>query len=464
MNSYSTNVKKAQGKKRKPKIETWLRKRISSLDIGMMWEKGDERHPIHLNSNKDILAIFNNGQHWRRDRLTNEMLEAHFAGKETLYFASTGDPKVDDVLVMIDIDCHHCGSLKGAKAFARHLAKHYFPAMYWEPSTNGEGVHGYILVHKSLTGDIALKATLARLDRFLKQILAAGTWDVELVEVKGLPPVLSWDRHQRGKLANYTSGVLAKLPRNRDRFDELRNTTLLTLGDIRRLPVDAKRIADKIIKRHSAPAGSSTASLSFSEQEIAAVKGHYLEVAQSLMTEHKLKTSGRWVAEDRDVAIFLMLFNKFSLNPYPNGAMPTQRFIGYWTDLHEQGDVDRPFNEKRFKAIRDYLSSLGLIDWEDPNYEKGWYDHDGNYHKGKAAKWHASDKLLETLEIPEEQDAEGEEREHPIDTPLILFAKNLTRQPESEAIRPVERVVIPIWRRDDLLEMAVPSLDYQIAA
>lgn len=467
--SYSTNLEKAQEKKRKPKIETWLRQHISSIDIGMMWTKGDERHPIHLNSNKDVLAIFNEGQHWRRDRLTNEMLAAHFAGDETLYFTATGDPKNDDVLVMLDIDCHHSGSLKGANAFASYLAEHYFPGMYWEPSTNGKGVHGYVVVHKSLTGDVALKSALGRLDKFLKQVLASGNWDVELVEVKGLPPVLSWDRHQRGKLSDYTSGVLAKLPRAKSRFDELRKTTVLTIRDLRNLHIDeevqqSKKLARQIMKRSERGAGSSTGGLDFCEEEIAAVEGHYLDVARALMGEHCLKTSGRWVATAVDVAIFLLLLKKFSENPYPNGAMPTQRFIGYWTQLFESEEVGRLFNEKRFRAIRDWLSSLGLIDWQDPNYEKGWHDHDGNYHKGRAAKWRASDVLLEILEIPEEKQAEGEEGEHPIDTTLTLFAKNLTRQPDSETIRPIERVVIPLWRRDDLIEAVVQNPDYPMAA
>ena len=48
--------------------------------------------------------------------------------------------------------------------------------------------------------------------------------------------------------------------------------------------------------------------------------------------------------------------------------LPVRRFEGLWTGLYEAGDVGRAFDCHRFKAIRDYLSDLGLIDWEDHTF------------------------------------------------------------------------------------------------
>ena len=47
---------------------------------------------------------------------------------------------------MLDIDCHRSGSLEGAKQFAAFLKQQYFPDLYYEVSTNGNGIHGFIIV------------------------------------------------------------------------------------------------------------------------------------------------------------------------------------------------------------------------------------------------------------------------------------------------------------------------------
>ena len=77
-----------------------------------------------------------------------------------------------------------------------------------------------------------------------------------------------------------------------------------------------------------------------------------------------------------------------------------------WDALFEAGDIDRAFCPQRFKEIRDHLSSLGLLDWQDVSYRIGWHDQDGKYHKGKACKWQASSRLMEMLEGPAKQAAD----------------------------------------------------------
>lgn len=198
--SYSKQSQEAKTKRvRKPTIYKWLKDRIS-LDIGQKRARKDGSiGPIHLNPNEDVLRIFNNGEWWRLDRLTKAMLDAHFSGEVTLYFTSTGWASIDEVIVMIDIDCHHRGTLAGAIAFAEYLREHYFPNLYFETSTNGNGVHGYLRIHKSRTGDSVLKRLLARLDGHLKSILADTDFDVELVEIKGSAPSSPGTRRSKGK-------------------------------------------------------------------------------------------------------------------------------------------------------------------------------------------------------------------------------------------------------------------------
>ena len=105
-------------------------------------------------------------------RLKNKDMADHFAGKKTFYFTADGRSKTAEVLVNIDIDCHKSGSLAGAIAFAEHLKATKFPDLYFEASTNGKGVHGYIVVVKGNLGDEGLNGALSILDRWLKAELA----------------------------------------------------------------------------------------------------------------------------------------------------------------------------------------------------------------------------------------------------------------------------------------------------
>ena len=86
---------------------------------------------------------------------------------------------------------------------------------------------------------------------------------------------------------------------------------------------------------------------------------------------------------NEDVAIFLLLLRFFTLNMNSDGSLPAKRWKKMWQALFEAGDINRAFCPQRFKAIRDFLSSLQLLDWRDRSYCLGWYDQDGQYHKGK---------------------------------------------------------------------------------
>src|SRR5690606_7865079 len=124
------------------------------------------------------------------------------------------------------------GSLAGAIAFAEHLRDTRFPNLYFETSTNGNGVHGYIVVVKGDLGDEGLNAVLGLLDRWLKSELSRGSWDVENVEVKGQAPVFGWGWN-KFELLTYKSGQLAKLPREAvQRSEELRATTRITVEEL----------------------------------------------------------------------------------------------------------------------------------------------------------------------------------------------------------------------------------------
>ena len=124
----------------------------------------------------------------RLSRLRNADMADHFAGRKTFYFTADGRSGVPEVLINIDIDCHGSGSLAGAIAFAEHLKATRFPNLYYEVSTNGNGVHGYIVVSKGDLGDEGFNAALSSLDRWLKAELSRGPGTSRTSRSRARPP------------------------------------------------------------------------------------------------------------------------------------------------------------------------------------------------------------------------------------------------------------------------------------
>src|SRR5271157_2478072 len=150
--------------KRKETITAWLRKRISHLDYGYKYYG----QVIHCNLNEEVLDHLRNKVHL--SRLTNEKLSRHLSGEDTFYFA--GNSWGSETLVMIDIDCHNgIGTLQGALAYAQFLKDTFFPNLYFEPSTNGKGAHGYFVIQKEKVKPEVVSDLLGQLQGFLRQTI-----------------------------------------------------------------------------------------------------------------------------------------------------------------------------------------------------------------------------------------------------------------------------------------------------
>lgn len=434
-------------KPRKKTIYRWLRERTSTIDYGVKFEG----HPIHCNTNETVLNAFS-GCQWWLSRMTNAKFDAHFSGDQTFYFTGNSSPKFPETLLNIDIDCHKSGTLSGAYAFAEHLKEHYFPDLYYEVSTNGNGIHAYVVILKGDLGSTFLNGLFRRFEQHLRTILSNTKLDVENVEIKGTSPILIWG-DRKGQLQNYTSGTLAKFPREFHRFDELRNTTRISYLELLKLPVVEKikpvPSEVRVLEIERPPVAGSISGKVIGPEELAELKGHYRKVAETLMEVHVLKTTGRTVATVEDLAIFLMLLRYFTQNMNRDGSLPYARFKGLWTSVFESGDVDRSFECKRFATLRNYLSSLGLLDWQDEKYSLGTTDSEGKKHKGKASRWHASELLMSLLDWEEHKKQQEQEcaggtvkEEKGEEAPLAVTQiqetiRSLTRLPFSDILRPV---------------------------
>jgi hypothetical protein len=218
-------------KRIKDPVCSHLRKLISPYGFGWAEPDGVGRH------SNDLLIRFYNKSGFMGSP-NNSDFYAHFAGQQTYYFWADGRKSSPQTLSNIDIDCHSRGNAQSAKAFAEWLSLNYFPELYHEGSTHGRGRHGYFVLYKDGFGDVAVTNILKRLERSLKKLLQVflathPEHEIENVEIKGTPHIITWVKGARRQIDTMKSGALAKLPRQiLDRFEEFQNTTVLNFDDI----------------------------------------------------------------------------------------------------------------------------------------------------------------------------------------------------------------------------------------
>lgn len=362
---------------------TFIRKLISDCDKGIKqnWQKKPIREPkerieavlgYRINGGKPVFPISRN----------NFDFEQHYKGEHTLYFTAANLSEY--VLLMIDIDCHEKGTLQGAKQYAEYLREKFFDdRLYFEPSTNGNGIHCYCLLWTdefTKRSDV-VKDSMLRLQTLLQADFVENSLDEifdvgEIDKIKGTPMLVDF---QKSGDFDLTLGTLAKIPREvKTRFAEFRNTTVLNINDLLELP-EYKELPKATKKAIAVKNKSGSTNLSFDWSRLPV----YLSVANYLLTlQQPVCTNGLKVTAE-DIAIFLLLFDAFS-HEYRNETdeMPTERFLTHWQDAFQAGDLERAANHHRITAIRNMCSDLGLINWIDERYQ---FFTDGR--KGTSCKW-----------------------------------------------------------------------------
>lgn len=452
----------------------WFKQHVSETDLGEHFANADR--PVHCNKNERVLDHFAALERGEQSFLPYQWnwntINAHCYGFRKLYFAGAGESRKPVTLIMIDVDCKRTGTPEGAQKYLQFLRDEYFPNLYFEPSTNGNGGHGYFLLEKGDNSEGFLNQMLLHeLAPWLNHL--AAEFDVEFVEIKGTMPVIEWGR-KKFEVLSYKSGMLAKVPKGLvTRFEELKNTTRITAVDILCfLPYECEK---KLVTVE--PSCGSFSGKHFDEDTLAGLgkNGRFQIVAESLMNTHTLKTSGRSVVTIEDVTIALMIGEWLTKNMPENGAMPTKRWAELWKALFDCGDVQRGWDHKRYSVIRNYLSSLGLIQWDDESFQPGWYANDGTFIKGKAAKWRYSAELMAKLANADQKTAEVRLADqetpsfreggsilygNPISPETVNWAKLLTRTPSTDVVRPVMVVPMPIERlHPDYVTQFVGYLD-----
>lgn len=369
----------------------WLRDLISHIDFAKRKVKPDGTTYIpHQNCNEAVLKAYRSGWWSKIVKLCNKDFDQHFTGLETYYFTAGSGVRV---LICIDIDCHGVGTLAGAMAFAKFLSETQFPQLYYEPSTNGNGVHGYIIVETNGLRGSAFNGVMKQLESRLKEV-AVG-FDVSDVEIKGTMNEFVWGS-TKGDLLAYRSGVPAKLPRDVARFSEWQQTTVVSVDSLRtKAPLmfspDGENMLAPTVpditrgKRSKLKAPCTTGSTNNHKFDLS-----YFDlgsIAEDLLQKFPADgVSTKNLAYTIGILDYLSEhLNTGDVRPEWKGTMPTHRVEALWNSLLKAGLIDRTWQPKVFAAIRRYLSSLGLIDW-----------HDATFTHTTSAKWElaASFRLL----------------------------------------------------------------------
>jgi hypothetical protein len=440
---------------------TWLRKHTSTLVWG---EKVGSRTFPKMNK-EELVAAYNSFGFVRK--MKNEHYRNHAQGHETHYFQ--GNTFGDRTLAMIDVDVQKArglGSTEAAIAFVEHLKKHFFPDLYWEMSTGGKGVHAYVVIDKTGVSGKHVNDSLRIFEKWLRR--RAEDFDIELVEVMGHCPEVVYDG---SKIRVLKFGSFAKHPRHLDdpdRFESLKNTTVIGWRELRDLPerdfdrpetaprgqittITSGKVAHEVRDKPKRVSSGSITGKHISPDDLARLL-EYKRIAESYLGGAKLKTGEHAVrAEDFAIAFLLLKFIKENENP--DGSLPQARVEKLWQALYREGDVDRGWNKKRWPVIRDTMSRWGLLDWIDNRYQPGYFLGD-KWQAGVACKWGITDGFYEVLT------AEGSSNGG-----ASFGNTDLTIQTDLLRPKRVWTLITPPYRRlNRLIHISPEEFEYRLAA
>ncbi len=356
-----------------PQIK-FLRKKICRLNYAVKVEGVGKALP-ELGKEK-LISRYNSFRYGAA--LRNDQFQQHFSRDETFFFWADPATSTSEILVMVDFDVREgSGTPEGARRFAEEVKETVLPGMYCEPSTGGEGIHGYVVVQKAGVKVTRLRKALKNLELYLKTLAEATNADIACVEVKGLPPVIRYD--DKGNIRDMTFGQFAKLPRGKGVLDTCKvkyiDLALLDLADIMHVPVGeavkATATAERPVK------GVATSKRHFGSFDSRIVTQEILEempsleqYAARLLVQWTGSTSfkaGRWAVTAVDLAQFFAVM--LAMKPNSNDSLPVRRIGRLWEAVFQAGDFARPWNHHRFKAIRDLVSQHGHIDWSEYRYQ-----------------------------------------------------------------------------------------------
>jgi hypothetical protein len=459
--------------RRAPSVEIevfrFLLDRISDKDWGTDTRTRHHRNkPVpHNNPAHRIQAALNgdpllNGRRAFIPGITHKMLWEHQVGKRTLCFTGNGRIRDLESLFLIDVDCKDQPNPSQARQYLDDLMTEpkvpEFDRLFVESSTSGGGAHAYgVMVKTPGIDDATVNGGFKCLQAYLRRRLAEGHkfgiyGDISDVELKGSCPVFEWEK---GRCVHVQCGQLAKVPVTAlDRPQEFLGLARIHHSVMRRLhhrPIEFSQPSSHESTTAPKPTSSkrkgSTRTHPIPRAVVEKIGSDYLAIARKYASE-PIGTSGRHVATAEDVAIYLAITAHITLFQGEDKAMPSRRIGAIWAAMFKGKEVNRPHCVKRVAAIRNHLSDLGLIAWQDERY---WSpDKAGKpgceTRKGVCCKYSLSKQIMEELGLASREEGVLGSRESTAgtDPDIIPFTQETignTRQNTT-----IDLDVIPIMR------------------
>ncbi len=352
-----------------------------------------EKLPIGVRpsvNTRQFIDRYNRG--WFTDKLNNEDFRLHFQSLETFYFFGTPRIKDEYTLVMGDIDVlksQGLGSPEGALAFVEYLKATIWPDLYFEPSTNGNGIHFYSFMRKAGVGAERVNRAIEKLQDFLRYQDEITGADIELVEVKGKCPEIAYD--DDGKITKIKYGTFAKYPRNA-KLDDLKNTTVIDCMELHR--INGKYAVPEMFEKLARPklhegSGSTYIPDDFVAENLDSCRKTWL----NLIGGEVIK-GYRYLVHPDDAAVVLLVALWLQDHGTKDHRHSVRTTLAFWDNLQSRNWTNRSPNHHRIKTIRDYLSSRGCVDWLDNKYQP---PSDKEQKDGICCKWRLDDAFSALL-------------------------------------------------------------------
>ncbi len=249
-NKIENSSKKS--KKRKPwltKDNLYIPKKFSQRSFSRWFYQFADRY--NWGGQKDNYTLSPKGFRWKTETILNawknkshttlnylkmkeKNIDTHLYSASSnhshLYLFYTTSPFSDIALLCIDIDCKEGFSHSNCKEAAQYILSNFHPSCYYEPSTNGEGVHFYFFVDFSTFDKCGYydrancNSIIRKYSDMLKRLIN-DKFDVNFDEIKGTY-LVDKQYSNRGKLCK------APQPKNKEDLYTLTHSPIFTCSDM----------------------------------------------------------------------------------------------------------------------------------------------------------------------------------------------------------------------------------------
>jgi hypothetical protein len=189
------------------------------IDLYTWNDKPQHRPNAHIN--RILNSTTTMDSIWRaKQKLVTRHYEGHLNKKMTLYYTGSMQEDSEHLLCGIDLDAHDLPPLEAQKdtqRLAKWVNETFFNGKaYFEPSTSGNGVHMYFVLHHSLAYKQQVNKIVKAFADHLKAQSKERAFVAKVCSINGNYPIVGLDYDEcvqlKGRKLLY-GGALIKLPR-----------------------------------------------------------------------------------------------------------------------------------------------------------------------------------------------------------------------------------------------------------